>query len=100
MFTLEINGRAVAVIHADEENARELIDDEDFQDDLGSLESDGVPIWNGSDPLTLRPATPAEAEAADAGADLDADGDADESEGELVVVFIVPLDDDDDALDG
>lgn len=98
MFTLEINGRAVAVIYADEENARELLEDEDFQEDLSTLDSDGEPIWNGEDALTIRPASPAEIEAAKATADLAEDGDGEsEHEGELSVVFIVPLDDDEDA---
>ena len=106
MFTLEISGKAVAVIYADEENARELIDDEDFQADLRTLESGGKRIWNGTDALKVRPASPAEAEAADDGADADDDPDNDnedaigeeddEDEAELVVVFIIPLDDDDD----
>jgi hypothetical protein len=97
MFTLEINGRAVAVIYADEENARELLDDEDFQEDLQALESDGEPIWNGKDKLNIRPASQADIAAADGNADDEPDDDDDENEdGELMVVFIVPLDDDED----
>ena len=113
MFTLEINGRAIAVIYADEENARELLDDEDFQADLRGIESGGKAIWNGADALNLRPATPEEAEAADATDDSDGldgdddlddddddldDGDEDDldddDEGEMVVVFLVPMDED------
>jgi hypothetical protein len=97
MFTLEIKGRAVAVIYADEENARELLDDEDFQEDLQALESNGEPIWNGKDKLTVRPASESDIAAADGNADDDdPDDDEEDEEGELMVVFIVPLDDDED----
>jgi hypothetical protein len=94
MFTLEIKGRPIAVIVADEANARDLIEDEDFKEDLQSLDSDGEPIWDGSAPLSIRAASPDEIEAAKASSDED-----DEDEGELAVVFIVPLDEDDDEED-
>ena len=93
MFTLEINGTAIAVVHADETETRNLLDDEDFKEDLQSLTSEGEPLWNGRDPFVLRPATEAEIEAAE-------EEDEDDMEGDILVAFIVPVDEDDnDDLD-
>ena len=105
MFTLEINGRAVAVIEADEEQARDLVEDEDFQDDLQSMESEGEPLWDGTTPLIVRRSTQDEIEASQAalGEDDEDEDDDEAADGELFVVFIVPVDEDlgdeDDDLD-
>lgn len=92
MFTLEIKGKAVAVIDADEQQARDLAADEEFQDDLQSMESDGEPLWNGVDPLVVRPSTKDEVQAGEAA--MEDDDDEEELEGEISLVFIVPLDGD------
>ena len=102
MFTLEIKGKAIAVIDSDEERARDLADDDAFQDDLRSMESNGEKLWNGSDELVIRPASESEIEASEAAMD---DWDEEEEDGEdqvedeepgsdIALVFLVPLDED------
>jgi hypothetical protein len=98
MFTLEIAGKSVAVINGDEEDARDLVEDDAFQDDLRSLQSKGQTLWNGTDELVIRPATEGEIETGQAA--LDQDDEDDDEEGGISIVFVVPLDgdleDDDD----
>jgi len=117
MFTLEIGGRAIAVIDTDEEDARELVTSEPFRADLQRLLSDDLPLWDGKAPLTVRAATEAEiaefdesedepgedddVEDADAEAD-DEEDDEDEDDDAAVVLFLVPItdpDEDEDAED-
>lgn len=92
MLTLEINGKAIAVIDADAESARDLLEDEDFREDLQSITSGGEPMWDGIAPLHLRPANAAEEKVANEADDEDED-EEDVEEGDLLVVFLVPLDD-------
>jgi hypothetical protein len=92
MFTLEIKGRPIAVVVADEAQARELFDDEDFKEDLRSMESEGEPLWNGTDALEVRPASPDERQAAQESLEEDEE----QVEGELTVLFMVTLDDEDE----
>ena len=94
MFTVEIAGRAIAVTNADEEQARELIESEEFREDLTVIHSDGQPIWDGKAKLELRAATlDEEEEFEDA---EDPDGDEDLEEGEPSVVFLIDIDEEDD----
>lgn len=87
MYTLEIDGRAVAVTDATPEaEARELL--ESLADEMIELESEGKQIWNGESPLKVRPATDEEIEAFDE-AEMDEDEDEDD---EPVVMFLVPID--------
>jgi hypothetical protein len=96
MFTVEIAGRAIAVTNADEEQARELIESEEFREDLSSIHSDGKPIWDGKAKLVLRAATlDEEEEFEDA---EDPDGDEDLEEGEPSVVFLIDIDEEDDEM--
>ncbi len=100
MFTLQIKDRAVAVIDADEEQARELAEDDVFQEDLKAMTSEGQSLWNGVDPLVIRPSTKDEIalgedalEDEDWGDDEDED---DEAEGGVSILFLLPIDDDED----
>ena len=96
MFTVEIAGRAIAVTNADEEQARELIESEEFREDLTVIHSDGKPIWDGKAKLELRAATlDEEEEFEDA---EDPDGDEDLEEGEPSVVFLIDIDEEDDEM--
>ena len=63
MVTLEIDGKAVAVTNADEEQARELFLSESFKDDLKSFKSESRSLWDGSAALTTRPASEDEIDA-------------------------------------
>ena len=60
MFTIEIGGKPIAVVDAVESDARELLEQSEFRDDLTSLTSGGKPLWDGRAALTMRPATPEE----------------------------------------
>jgi hypothetical protein len=105
MFTLEIGGQPIAVIDAEEAEARRIVESEAFQQDLQRLQTDGKPLWDGQAPLNLRPATEEEMtafddsddflEGVDPGDEDDAAAEEDDDE-EMEVVFLVPLDDVDD----
>lgn len=105
MFTIEIAGKPVAVTDAEEEDARKLLEGEEFRTDLRRLETDGGPLWNGRSALTLRPATAdeiAEFEQVDEDDDDEADEDADEDDDDAevaVIVFLVPIVDPDEPDD-
>ncbi|MDB5643907.1 MAG: hypothetical protein JWN07_3224 [Hyphomicrobiales bacterium] len=94
MFTVEIAGRAIAVTNADETQARELIESEEFREDLTVIHSDGKPIWDGKATLDLRPATPDEEEEFEDADDLDEEDEADDDEPS--VVFLIDIDDEED----
>jgi hypothetical protein len=101
MFTLEINGTALVVTNADEEQARELLESEDFKEDLRTLTADGRPLWDGRASLTIRPATADESEAfEEALEDEDyEEEDEDEETGDeepIDIVFLVEVDESDD----
>jgi hypothetical protein len=87
MFTLEIAGTAIVVTNAAEAEARELLDSEDFKEDLKTLTADGRPLWDGTAPLTIRPASEDEIDAFDEALNDESYEDED------------PTDDDDDAID-
>jgi len=97
MFTIEIAGWAIAVTNADEEQARELIESEEFREDLTLMHSDGKPIWDGKAALALRKATEYEVEEFDDADDLD--DDEMEDNGDPAVVFLIDIDDEDEDED-
>jgi hypothetical protein len=105
MFTLEIAGQPIAVIDAEEAEARHIVENEGFREDLQRLQTDGKPLWDGQAPLNLRPATEEEMTAFDDSDDIlegvdpgDEDDVVPEEEDgeEMEVVFLVPLDEVDD----
>jgi hypothetical protein len=101
MFTLAIAGRPVAVTDAEEREARELFDSQDFKEDLLAMTSEGRPLWDGSAALDVRPASADEVDAFgeildEEGDDLQAssdDGQGDDEGGGINVLFLVPIDD-------
>jgi hypothetical protein len=93
MFTLEIAGTPIAVTNADEEQAREVFEDEDFKDDLRSMSSNGTPLWDGTAAFVIRPASEAEATAFDES--VRPEDDDEDAEGGVDVLFVVPVDDED-----
>ncbi len=99
MFTLEIAGTPIVVTNADEEDARELLESEDFKEDLRSLTADGRPLWDGSAPLTIRPASEDEIDAFDQALDDDSYEDEDPTDDDeaIDVVFLVEIDEPDDS---
>jgi hypothetical protein len=94
MFTLEIAGMPIAITDADEAEARDIFDSDEFKQDLTALTSEGIPLWDGQAPLNIRAASREEITAFKApDQDLDDDAHDDEDEG-LFVTFLVPIDHD------
>ncbi|WP_375464443.1 hypothetical protein [uncultured Methylobacterium sp.] len=62
MFTLEIDGTAVAVINGDEATARDLFTCDGFKEDIQAMTSEGRPLWNGTSELKIRAASADEIE--------------------------------------
>ncbi len=94
MFTVEIAGRPIAVTNADESQARELIESEEFREDLTAIRCEGKPLWDGKAEIMLRKATEDEEDEFEDADDLDEDETADEDEAS--VVFLVDIDDEDE----
>lgn len=90
MYTLEINGRPVAVAGCNEDQARQVFEGERFKSDLRAMASDDRPLWDGSAPFNIRPATDPEAEAYRLAADAELTDDDDD--GGVRVMFMDPLD--------
>jgi hypothetical protein len=103
MYTLEINGTALVVTNAAEDDARALLQSEDFKSDLQSLTREGRPLWDGRSPMTIRAATAEEAESFEEAMDDDEyedeaeeEHDDDDDEEPIDIVFLVEVDDDED----
>ncbi|MEN9709871.1 MAG: hypothetical protein RIQ68_2279 [Pseudomonadota bacterium] len=97
MFTIEIAGRAIAVTNADQSQARELIESEEFREDLAFLLSNGKPVWDGKAELVLRAAKADEVEEFEDAEDLD--DDEMEDDGDPAVVFLIDIDDEEEDED-
>ena len=109
MFTLEIEGTAVAVINSDEASAKDLFTCDGFKEDIKSMTSGGKPLWDGNAALNVRPATEDEIEVfEDALAEDDGEGDfvddpryadaeASDDDDEADIVFLVDIDEEDSA---
>ena len=110
MFTLEIDGTAVAVINSDEASAKDLFTCDGFKEDIRTMTTGGKPLWNGTSPLKVRPATEDEIETfEDALAEDDGEGDfvddphhtetdSDDAD-EADIVFLVDIDEDEAEAD-
>lgn len=97
MFTLEIKGTAIAVTNANEDEASGLFESEEFKEDLKSLTSEGKQLWDGSAPLTIRPASEDEIDSFDEAMNDDDYEDEDDADEEPIdVVFLVEI----DSMDG
>ena len=95
MFTLEIDGKAIAITDAEEAQAQDIFGSQDFKDDLRSLESEGRPLWDGSAALQVRRASEDEIDAFDEALNEDDEDDvdvSDEDEDGINVLFLVPVD--------
>jgi hypothetical protein len=111
MYALDIAGRAVAVTDADADQARELFTSDEFKEDLRSMRSEGLPLWDGRAPLNVRPASDEEVSAfegalADDSGGQDtpeedmpvSDGHEEDEDAGLNVLFLVAVNQDDDGL--
>ncbi len=95
MFTLEINGTPIVVTNAPEAEARELLQSDDFKEDLKTLTAEGRPLWDGTAPLTIRAATEDEIDAFDEALTDEEYEDEDETDDDdepIDVVFLVVVD--------
>lgn len=57
MFTLEIGGKAMAMIQADKTQALAFFGAETFKHDMQRWISDGKPLWDGRTEFNVRPST-------------------------------------------
>jgi len=97
MFTLEINGTAIVVTNASEEEARDLFNSEDFKEDLKSLTADGQPLWDGTASFTVRAASEDEIDSFDealSDEEYEDEDSADDDDDPIDVVFLVEIDED------
>ncbi|WP_262299422.1 hypothetical protein [Microvirga sesbaniae] len=101
MFTLEIDGRPIAITDAQEAQARDIFESDEFKQDLAVMTSDGIPLWDGTASLAVRPASDQEVAAFEA-PEFDIDGDDEDAEDEdgVFVTFLVPVDHDHEGLSG
>jgi len=101
IYTLEIEGNAIAALRArDIAQAQDLVQDEDFQDDLRILETDNGPLWDGEATVTVREASEAErALFEDSWNQGVTEGEIDPNEEDIHVVFLVEVYEDDDEDD-
>ena len=100
MYTLEIAGIAIATTDADEAEAREIFESEDFLDDIRGFTSGGNAIWDGASALVIRPANEDEidafAEIDDIEEEFDEEDDDAEDEDGANIMFLVDIDQFDD----
>ena len=93
MFTLEIDGKAIAITDADEMQAREVFSSQEFKSDLSSMESEGRPLWDGVASFRIRAASEEEMDAFDETMGEEEDPDQDDEEDAINILFLVPIDD-------
>jgi hypothetical protein len=96
IFVLEIKGVAVLAFEADNlDDARVYAANAGEREDLMQLTSNGSPLWNGKDEISVRAATDAETDQFDEqrGEDWEHEPHADVEDFE---VFLVPLDEPDE----
>lgn len=101
IYVAEIEGRAIAAFHAENEMAAEaFVESDAFQSDLMVLESDDEPLWDGEADIHCREAVEEERSEWDksrARAILEGEAEADDKDW---VVFLVPVTDPTDDDDG
>ena len=93
MFTLAIGSKPVAITDAEEVQARDIFESDEFKQDLTVMTSEGTPLWDGRTPLNVRPASQEEVAAFEA-PEFDVDDDEDEEDDGVFVTFLVPIDHD------
>ena len=104
LCTVEVAGRPVLVFsEASRESAQEILASL-IGPDLQEFESDGVPVWDGEAPLTVRDANPVETTRWEQGlaeAQEDTAGDEDgPGDGDDFAVFLIDLDEEGEEEDG
>ena len=93
MFTLEIDSRPIAITDAEEAQARDIFESDEFKQDLTAMTSDGTPLWDGQASLIIRPASDQEVAAFEVPEfDVDDDDEEDAEDDGVFVTFLVPID--------
>jgi len=96
IYVLEIKGTAVLAFEADSLNdAREFAESIGEEDDLRELTSNGAPLWNGRDPISVRLATQPESDLFEEQREEDWE-DEPHADEEDFMVYLVPLDEGDE----
>lgn len=89
VFVAELQGEAVAIFNAeDDDDAREYIRDETFQEDLLTLERGGKRVWDGAVPVGVRSALKEEENLWQEGWD-DAEQSGDVEEGNTLCAWLI-----------
>jgi hypothetical protein len=94
MYTLEIAGKPVALIDADEQQARALVSEEVFKADMQRWKLGDSALWDGRAEFAVRPASPEEA-AQFQGPDPHPPHGAENDEGPTVMFLVDAYDPDD-----
>ena len=94
MFTVEIGGRPIAIMNADEAQARDVFESEEFKQDLRAMTSNGAPLCDGRASLTVRPAFQHEVEVFETPNPNADDFDDEARDDGVFVTFLVPIDHD------
>lgn len=96
IYVMEIKGTAVLAFEAENmEEANAYAADPEVRSDLETLESNGAPLWNGADYITVRTASEEEAELFEERREEDWE-DEPHADEEDFAVYLVPLDDGDE----
>ena len=96
IFVLEIKGTAILAFEADDlDEARAYAESAGEEEDLTELTSNGKPLWNGSDPITVRSATDDEAGLFEEERAEDWE-DEPHTDAEDFMIYLVPLDESED----
>ena len=94
VYVAEINGRGIAAFNtADRDSADHFVDNEPFRADLAVLESEGKPLWNGTDDIFIREAFPEEQATFKASQARAIKDEEIEDEDDEWVLFLVPVTD-------
>ena len=92
IFVLEINGTAILAFEADDaDEANTYAASTEEHEDLTELTSNGAPLWNGKDTITMRPATEAEANLFEEQREEDWEEEP-HADSDDFIVYLVPLD--------
>jgi hypothetical protein len=96
IFVLQIKGTGILAFDADSlEDAQAVADDVEEREDLTELTSNGAPLWNGKDAISVRVATAAEAALFEEQRDEDWNEEP-HTDREDFAVYLVPLDEPDE----
>ena len=93
LFTIEVAGRPLLVFPEKSSEAAEELATETIGPDLQDFEEDGEPLWDGEEPLSVRPANEKESAIWDQGlAEAKSSGDSGQFDPDSYAVLLVEVD--------